>query len=83
MFSESLFNRQLRKARRAVKGTNGHERLLAICNHFEKEGHPHVDFTYKQIMGERQYFGSDRNFAAYMMREMANLVCINIENNDA
>lgn len=41
-----------------------------------------VDFTYKQIMGERQYFGSDRNFADYMMREMANLVCINIENND-
>jgi hypothetical protein len=74
------YNRHIRQAREAARGTSGIDRIIAITEYFNETGHPHADFTADSLMMDRiHHQQSDRDFAYKVMSEMAYLVATNEE----
>jgi hypothetical protein len=74
---ETNYERNIRNARKAVKGLSGYDRALKISAYFESIGHPHADCTFMQVRFNNSEGQSDRQFAINLMREMAYLVAVN------
>jgi len=68
---ETNYNRYIRKARQAVKGFEGYERALKICDYFASEGHPHPSYTFNYVRFNNSEGQTDRQFAINLMKEMA------------
>lgn len=71
---ETLYQKQITKAREASRNLTGYKRAIKICDYFESVGHPHPNYTFNQLAMNR---GSDRQFAIDLMKEMAYLVATN------
>jgi len=75
MRNSKIYNRYIRQAREAVKGTTGIDHIIAITEYFNEVGHPHADYTANQLLMDRiHYQQSDRDFSYKLMSEMAYLV---------
>ena len=80
MIKKMSYEKHIRKAREAVKGTTGWNRFIAIAHHFDDLEHPHAEYTLNQLASDRVHNPcSDRKFAARVMSEMAYLVATNEE----
>lgn len=80
MRHSKIYNRYIRQAREAVKGSTGIDRIIAITEYFNEAGHPHADNTANQLIMDRiHHQQSDRDFAHKVMSEMAYLVATNEE----
>jgi hypothetical protein len=74
------YNRHIKQAREAARGTSGIDRIIAITEYFNEAGHPHADNTANQLLMDRiLYQQSDRDFAYKVMSKMAYLVATNEE----
>jgi hypothetical protein len=80
MRHSKIYNRYIRQAREAVKGTTGIDRIIAITEYFNEVGHPHAYNTGNKLIMDRIFYQqSDRDFAYKVMSEMAYLVATNEE----
>jgi len=80
MIHSKSYNRHIKQAREAVKGTTGIDRIIAITEYFNEVGHPHAVNTANQLIMDRiHYQQSDRDFAYKVMCDMAYLVATNEE----
>lgn len=68
---ETNYNRHIRKAREAAKGYQDYERAIKICDYFETVGHPHPNYTFRQVRSNNSEGQTDRQFAINLMKKMA------------
>ncbi|WP_335903964.1 hypothetical protein [Shewanella algae] len=73
---EGNYKRHIIKVREFARRTDGYERALKILEYFKSAGHPHPDYTFKQIRCNSGSY-SDKNFPINLMKEMAYLVATN------
>ncbi|MCK8072425.1 hypothetical protein [Vibrio sp. 1CM23M] len=72
---ETEFFKEMRKVDKAVKGFDGYERAIKICEYFEDQGeHPHPKYTFRQMAMNRT---SDYSFPSELKKEMSYLVASN------
>lgn len=74
---EKNYNRYLAKARAYAKGLEGYDRALKICEYFEGCGHPHPQFTFKEVRMNDCEGQTDRQFAISLLKNMAYQTAVN------
>ena len=74
---EKTYYRHLAKARAYAKGLEGYDRALKICEYFEGCGHPHPQFTFKEVRMNNCEGQTDRQFAISLLKNMAYQTAVN------